>query len=265
VSRQKAPALLASGDPLAGKERAIELFNRLDGHAGLRNALRDIAKERGEWAGIPMPLTGNPLTIEPSYPKAKELMAMGYATGDARSELERVACDAEFAGGKMVNSWYSAGRGGDIIVIHDEKGRATYGLSPGVHNLSQQLQTLGSSDAWGLEQESRAVHLLGTLLRHRPFKQYMLTGAFLESSKRSGVMYMFRRLRPTVAISMRGKEAKILASLCLHPIGYYKGSWAGAMCPTDDVIAHLMLMRADEHMFWKRANLHPAYRPEAGL
>ena len=58
---------------------------------------------------------------------------------------------------------------------------------------------------------------------------------------------------------------KILACLCMHPIAYYAGSWAGAMCPTDDVIAHLSLMRADEHMFWKRSNQHPPYRPEAGL
>lgn len=40
---------------------------------------------------------------------------------------------------------------------------------------------------------------------------------------------------------------------------------AGAMCPTDDVIAHLSLMRGDEKMFWRRCNQHPAYRPEAGL
>jgi hypothetical protein len=51
----------------------------------------------------------------------------------------------------------------------------------------------------------------------------------------------------------------------MHPIAYYHGSWAGAMCPTDDVIAHLSLMRGDEAMFWKRSTQHPAYRPEAGL
>jgi hypothetical protein len=37
------------------------------------------------------------------------------------------------------------------------------------------------------------------------------------------------------------------------------------MCPTDDVIAHLALMRGDEAMFWRRCNQHPPYRPEAGL
>jgi hypothetical protein len=51
----------------------------------------------------------------------------------------------------------------------------------------------------------------------------------------------------------------------MHPIAYYEGSWAGAMCPTDDVIAHLMLMRGDEPMFWKRSSQHPATSPAAGL
>lgn len=58
---------------------------------------------------------------------------------------------------------------------------------------------------------------------------------------------------------------RILCCLCMRPIAYYADSWAGAMCPTDDVIAHLALMRGDEAMFWRRCNQHPPYRPEAGL
>ena len=123
-------------------------------------------------------------------------------------------------------------------------------------------------------QGTASVTLAG-LLSHRAFKAYMMTGTFLEISKRSGVAYMFRRLRPTLALSMREGSirhgsrgvggTRILAALCLHPIGYYRGSWAGAMTPTDDVIAHLMLMRGDEAMFWRRANQHAPWRPEAGL
>jgi hypothetical protein len=129
------------------------------------------------------------------------------------------------------------------------------------------LSTLGASDAWGLEQEHNAVQTLGTLIRHRQLKQYLLTGMFLEKSKRSHVSYLFRRLRPTIAISTRNgtANAKALCALCLHPIAYYDGSWAGAMTPTDDVIAALMLMRGDEHMLWKRANQHPISRKDAGV
>ena len=86
-------------------------------------------------------------------------------------------------------------------------------------------------------------------------------------------------MKPTVALGHSGgwrgylakergrpyDDTNILCAMCLHPIGYYAGSWAGAMCPTDDVLAHLMLMRGDEKMFWRRANQHAAYLPEAGL
>jgi hypothetical protein len=150
-------------------------------------------------------------------------------------------------------------------VFESPDGKITYCLSPGVHSLYQQLGTLGASDVWSIETESNALQTLATLIPHRQFKQYLLTGSFLESSKRSGVTYLFRKLRPTVAMSSRTGRMRILCALCLHPIAYYSGSWAGAMTPTDDVIAHLMLMRGDERMFWKRANQHPAYRREAGL
>jgi hypothetical protein len=108
------------------------------------------------------------------------------------------------------------------------------------------------------------------MIRHRQMKQYVLTGMFMETSRRSGLAYIFRRLKPTVVLapsdrSDDSKPLRILACLCMHPIAYYAGSWAGGMCPTDDVIAHLSLMRGDEHMLWRRSNQHPPYLPEAGL
>jgi len=111
---------------------------------------------------------------------------------------------------------------------------------------------------------------LAGLLTDHQMCQYFLTGSFLETSKRSRVSYMFRRLRPTVAMTPRGQDAsrdvmRCLAVLCLHPIGYYEGTWAGAMTPTDDVIAHLLLMRGDEPGFWRQANQHAPWTPEAGL
>lgn len=30
-------------------------------------------------------------------------------------------------------------------------------------------------------------------------------------------------------------------------------------------IAHLMLMRGDEHLYWRRCNQHPVWVPQAGL
>lgn len=208
-----------------------------------------------------MPLDGERLVIDPSYPWAKVL-----------SEFKAPNTD-EDEGWSLINKWYSRRWRCEILIMKDPDGKIVHGKLPAFHHISYDLGTLGCSVAWGIEQEARAVRLLGTMLRHHQFKAYMLTGMFLETSSRSGTMYLFRRLKPTVALSpgptrnwqSSEDSATVLAALCMHPIAHYAGTWAGAMCPTDDVIAHLTLMRGDEHMFWKRCNQHPPHRPEAGL
>jgi hypothetical protein len=225
-----------------------------DTHAGLRNALRRVAADRSEWAGIPMPLESERLVIEPAYPNAAGLMAIG-----ANPEPEG---PPKF---KVRNEFNSTRWRCDIVVFEEHDGRIRHGKVPAIHHLTQDLRTLGCADAWGVEQESAALDLLASMVQHRQFRQYLLTGMFIESSPRSGVTYLFRRLKPTVAMHAVKGNMRVLCALCLHPIAYYSGSWAGAMTPTDDVVAHLSLMRGDEPMFWRRANQHAAYRPEAGL
>lgn len=250
-SQPKAPAQSLSHPSQADKKR---LFEKLDGHAFLRNRLAEVARERGEWAGIPMPLDGETLVVEPRYPYAQALMAM-KAKGDDGEKVQ------------VRNEWYSPSKRCDIVLITTADGKVDWGYKRAFHSLPMALQTLGCADAWGIEQESNAVQLLGSLVDHRKFKQYMLTGMFLERSPRSGLMYLFRRLRPTVVIKAEpgASETRILCGLCMHPIAYYSGSWAGAMTPTDDVVAHLQMMRGDEAMFWRRSTQHPSWRPEAGL
>lgn len=203
-----------------------------------------------------MPLSGERLIVEPSYPYAAALSEIGQGSDEKENE-----------GWRIRNSWYSLHHRCEILIMEDPDGKVVPGKLPAFHHIKHDLRTLGCADAWGLEQEHNALQLLGTLVSHRQMRQYVLTGSFLESSKRSGVTYIFRRLKPTVAVGTGADEAgmRILACLCLHPIAYYAGSWAGAMVPTDDVVAHLMLMRGDEHMFWKRSSQHPPTRPEAGL
>lgn len=94
-----------------------------------------------------------------------------------------------------------------------------------------------------------------------------MTGMFGEFSPRSKLTYIFRRLRPTVVLDTRSdpESVRVRCCLCMHPIAYYEDTFAGAMTPTDDVIAHLMLMRGDEPMLWRRSNQHPAWHPNAGL
>ena len=225
----------------------IESFDPL---AGLRGRLRDLSADKAEWAGIPIPLEGLPLTVEANYP---------FAEVYNRQDDDAVPEDV-----KLRNVFWSR-RLRTTIVVWEEGGKVCWGPAGRSHGVDHMLHTMGASDAWGIGQEQKALQLLGTMIRHRMFKRYLLTGMFLETSKRSGISYVFRKLRPTIALSTKGAETKILAALCLHPIGYYEESWAGAMCPTDDVIAHLALMRGDEVMLWRRSNQHPADRPEAGL
>lgn len=223
--------------------------------AGMRNGLRRLAADRKEWAGIPLPLDGSPLVIEPSYPHADAIMGIGRPDDPPEPE----------AGIVQRNVFWSWHRRSDVVVW-ERDGKIEWGmLRTGMPAATMALATLGAADAWGVEQEGAAVDLLGGLLRHRQFKQYLMTGMFLERSRRSGLSYLFRRLRPTLVLSTRREPVRILCALCLHPIGYYAGSWAGAMTPTDEVVAHLTLMRGDEPMFWRRSNQHPPWRPEAGV
>lgn len=240
----------------------LAVLEAVDGFAPLRNGLRQLAAERGDWAGYPIPLQDLPLTVEPNFPNAEKMMEIGRPQQEIDDDLQ---------GARLVNRFYSRRRRCDIYIWETKDGKRDWGLVPAAHGLAHALSTLGAADAWGIEQEHNALKTLGTLIRHRPFKQYVLTGMFMETSKRSGLTYLFRRLRPTVVLDVRARtdaereRTRVLCALCLHPIGYYEGSWAGAMCPTDDVIAHLMLMRGDEVMFWRRSNQHPPHRPEAGL
>lgn len=217
--------------------------------------MRQIADEKGDWAGIPMPLDDQRLVIEPTHP---------YAALAQIGEPAEIDNQGWTAGPRFHSHRWRA----DVQIVRSPEGKAAKYIVPAVHSITQALQTLGASDAWGIEQEQKALQLLGTMIRHRAFKHYLLTGMFLEKSERSGVTYIFRRLRPTVALRPGARETdpmRILCALCMHPIAYYADSWAGAMCPTDDVIAHLALMRGDEVAFWKRCNQHPPHRPEAGL
>ncbi len=135
------------------------------------------------------------------------------------------------------------------------------------------VRTIGACDAWELESEYRARETLRAMLSDRQWMHYEMTGSFFESSPRSGLTYVVRRLRPTIALSPRGPNGdgdadtnmRCLAVLCLHPIGFYSETWAGCMVPSDDVIATLCWIRGDEAGLWKHANQHRPSSAQAGL
>jgi hypothetical protein len=222
-----------------------------------------------EWCGFPMPLPGLGLVIEDKNPHREKVAQIQQVVDEDRVPKKRTPDTDDEPGWHIVNEWHCAERNGRILVLHHDDGRKTFGFDsylPRRNNMW--LGPIESSDAWSLDAEYKAMTTLQGLLNERMWRIYVLTGTFLETSKRSGVHYMFRRCRPTLAFTGAhsiGDEVRILAALCLHPIGFYANSFAGAMTPTDDVIAHLLMMRGDEHLFWRRANQHPPDVPEAGL
>lgn len=218
-----------------------------------RAALDYIAEVGGEHVGIPMPIHGTPMTVHPSYPYAKIFERKSSPVDPAEPLID------------IVNAFYSRRTGRDYVIFR-EKGKLCHQMLPIPSAIQMQLQTLGVVNAWSVAAEAKALEKLATLVNHYKFRCYMMTGSFLETSPRSRVTYLFRKLRPTVAMSTRNDlDVTVLCALCLHPIGYYDGTWGGALTPTDDVIAHLMLMRGDEHDFWKQSNQHPTWHPGAGL
>ena len=94
---------------------------------------------------------------------------------------------------------------------------------------------------------------------------YFLNDAFIELG-RSGLFYVLRRNRPTLAVrpNKDGSE-RPLCALCLHPTGYYMDTWAGIMPPSDEVLAHLLMIRASEKFYWRKANHIPLDEETSGV
>lgn len=222
----------------------------------LRNSLQTIAEERGEWAGIPLVLEDTELSIAENYSLHKELN--GAKIGDE----EPLSSDLP----TPINSWFSH-KLNSWIYIFEEDSKRTFFKDPqrAGDRFNYSLKTLGNCEAWSVEAEMTALASLKTLVSERAFSLYFLTGMFLESSKRSKITYLFRKGKPTLALAFGAGPTKILCGLCLHPIGYYQGTFGGCLVPTDDVIAHLMMMRADEHLFWRKSNQHPVWEPTSGV
>lgn len=222
------------------------------------------AASKGRWSGCPLPIELAELVIEPRSPYAN-MNGMQICNGNlVQNKLE------ENNKYKIINSWFSYTTGMRVTIVELADGKRLtvkehHTIDAG-HRVDMMLNLIGASyEIWSIETELQAMKKLSTLVKPHIFNYYVITGTFIETSKRSGVTYLFRRSRPTIALSSRGDSMRILTTLCLHPIGYYNGTWAGTMVPTDDVIAHLMMMRGDEHYFWKKSSQHCSHQIESGI
>lgn len=216
------------------------------------------ASQGEAWAGFPMPVPGFSMTIHQRYPFAA---LFEEVFPDMEADTEPVGQDEEHEEHeeeKVVNWWYQppSGRIGHVKIVRAANGHVRAQRSAPLLPLGRLLQTFEACRAWDMRAELRAIKKLRRHLSRAQWSCYVLTGGFAEWSPRSGVLYIFRRLRPTIACSFATGTGRIIAILCSHPIGYYDDTWAGAMVPTDDLLSHLLLMRADEHYYWRISNQH---------
>lgn len=220
-----------------------------------------VAERDGEWSGIPMPIKGQRLTVEPKNPWKDKLRAL-------EQDIDPEIAD-ESDGATLINQWYSRSQRCNVVMWREADGRVLCGRADHDTTVKERAAwgTIAASQVWNFEAECTALDKLATLVKSHLFEMYVMTGTLIETSARSQVSYIFRRCRPTLALrpSQDGSYMRVIAALCLHPIGFYEGTWAGSMVPSDELIAHLLLMRGDEPMYWRRANQHPAWSPLAGI
>lgn len=242
----------------------------------VRRVINTIARDRGEWGGYPIPVPHTELHLEPRFPMVDLHNARVPASEEEAKQMRDTrhvdTADTVTDDFRLVNSWYVRQRSCWVHVTRENgRVRKYFEYDGTLKRLDFTVNTLGvaAECVWSVEAEMRAERKLQELTSAHAFKCYKLCGMFIETSKRSGVQYIFRKLRPTLALSAKRGDGsdpiRPLATLCLHPLGYYAKSWAGVMCPTDDVIAHLVMMRADEHQFWKKANHHDPHWASAGI
>ena len=193
LKRQPASRYL---DPQEDEAYKIAVLEQFDGMAAIRNGLRKIAASAQRMGRYTNADGGRRPRNRADLPDGRE------ANGDRPEARARAGMDPTFKVRNIFWSW----KWRRNVTIWELQGKIYKSIDTESNPAALLLHTLNASDAWGIDQERHAIDTLGTLLRHRIFKQYLLTGMFMEKSERSGVHYLFRRLRPTLAITLNGKK-----------------------------------------------------------
>lgn len=229
------------------------------------------AEEGGEWAGAPMPIETADLVIAPGY-QFEKLNGMRWSdlNGEPREEKSPLQEIADALNPKIRNVWWCPQRGGYVHVV-ECMGKITAWIDfdysqRSAKTLNRAFIAFDAAQVIDGNAELMAMDKLRSMVKPHLFNGYLIHGMILETSPRSGVTYIVRKGRPTIAMRPgTDGNMKILCCLCLHPLGFYEGSFYGVMCPSDEVVAHLIMIRAKEEFFWRKANQHPAWAWEAGL
>lgn len=237
--------------------------------------------ERGIYHGIPHGIGLAPITT--SSPDLQIIIDSLQGLRAADEEKDDLSCktvvelapENQDAVMKFHHSWISSrqwrGHFVQVAVYQSEITgkfvKLAIPISYAHERLNYFMETGGYRNSFcSVEAEQKARAKLESVLTDHQKNCYYLHDSFPERG-RSGYLYILRKNRPTLVISDhdQSRDVKTLCALCLHPLAYYTDSWAGAMVPSDEVLAHLLMIRADEHFFWRKANQISLEKPQSGI
>ena len=232
--------------------------------------LNAIGEDHGCDCGIPFPVLTSqgrndeyPLVLANRSPLQIVAANQRVASTEAEDRLQRTL---RF---RTRNSWH---RVGDVTwcVVDTEQGSYAYPEWHAGVRLRKIMAAMEvrTSTQHSVEAEEKALQSLRSKINEQQYKTYFLNGDFVERSVRSDIYYMFRKGKPTLALSFHGdrnKGGRVIAALCMHPMGYYAYTHVGLMCPTDEVIAALLMMRGSEHKFWAKSGQWSAWDVRSGI
>lgn len=234
-------------------------------------AINRIAEEHGFLSGVPVPMVGTgdaPDLVMARGVPLSEIFHMNQAHRRHQRETEMQE-ELTLQRVPVRNSWHQLGDQ-TVCVIDTDRGPMAWPrfdagsrLRKLVHGIEVRHHARQKADA-----ELKAMASLRSRISESQFDSYVLSGAFPERSTRSDIWYYFRKGLPTIAVTFHGKyknSGRVLCTLCLHPMGYYAGTHVGLMVPTDEVIAHLLMMRADERKFWAKSGQWCASDTRSGI
>ena len=241
----------------------------------LTKQLRAGLHELGIACGIPIVVSGDKFVL-PKNDSRQMRLVRHFVDSMTGENVDSSNAAAPETAERVRNSFVVSRRGSKkrtLVEIIDASPRAdgserVLHRAHGVHEyeverLNFHLHTFVVGSRIVYESEVEALRKLKTLVGPDDYERYVVTG-MLRAEGKSGTLYLIRKSRPTLAFT-KGEHPKVLCVLCMHPLGYFANSWIGAMPPTDEVIAHLLMIRGDEHYFWRKANQIPFAEPNSGI
>lgn len=222
--------------------------------------------------GVPQGVLRVPITT--NYKPLADFIERG--NGPKSPDVPSIAEEVLGSDWKVIAYWETSrpwkGAHGRVFIVKNEKTKTSKKLffphHPHVDRLDMILETMERRGLYALRQsEEQAQRRLFKAISDLQRNQYV-TGDFVFERGRSGVGYFIRKNRPTIA-SRPGATANEydnpLCALCLHPVAYYTSTWAGVLPPSDEVLTHLLMIRDDEHFYWRKANQIPLDRVTSGV